>query len=374
MVAWRSLGRGRVGVTIAVMTQPRHAVGDPSDASTSDRGLEIVGENDREADRVGDLERDLAVDAAGDETGDAVVDRDAATLADRRRDPERDLDLDADSGSDEVWFDADDLAAASQVELGVVHGGHTASLEQLREAMGQPGISLASLPGWPDAGAHGQGLGPELAELIGELRPGDVVLFGGRGRHLGRTSLLAQLADGLALGGSPVVCIVEHAPLHWRARSLARFAGVDARVFVDPGWTRREADAAAWVDRFAASAWGELDRRQRFVSAAARMDIDWRAGHGGEVWPVVIVDPLEQLEARGGLEALARVAAEHRLIVLASHDARDETRAIDRYVHARMQVSVAGDGGLEVALEHRRLGPRGSVRLCWDRASGRIWI
>lgn len=362
MVASRSLGCGRVGVTIAAMTRARHAVGDPSDASTHDRAVEIVGENDREADRVGDLERDLA----GDEMGD----RDDASLGDRRRDPERDLDVE----SDEVWFEADALAAASHVDLGVASRGHIAGLEQLREVMRQPGLSLASLPGWPDAGVHGQGLGPALAELIGELRAGDVVLFGGRGRHVGRTSLLAQLADGLALGGTPVTCIVEHAPLHWRARSLARFAGVDARVFLDPGWTRREAEAGEWLDRFAASAWGELDRRQRFVSAAAWMDIDWRAGDGGEVWPVVIVDPLEQLEQGGGLEALARLAAAHGLIVLASHDARDETRAIDRYVHARLQVSVAGDGGLEVALEHRRLGPRGSVRLCWDRASGRICV
>ena len=60
-------------------------------------------------------------------------------------------------------------------------------------------------------------------------------------------------------------------------------------------------------------------------------------------------------------------------IVLASCDEPepDDARRLDRHAHARLRVS-GSSKALELELCHRRLGPTGSVRLRWDRASGRI--
>ncbi|PRP98799.1 hypothetical protein ENSA5_29550 [Enhygromyxa salina] len=307
-----------------------------------------------------------------------------------------------------MWFEPEELAAASRVELGegpgagVEPGGEgllcrAPRSQQLLGAVSGPGVCLAALPGWPSAGAAGQGLGPALAQLVGELRPGDVVVVGGAARGVGRTSLLAQLSDGLALrqipgqAQTPVVCVTEETPALWRARSLARWSGLDARVFVDPGQARREPELAARVAAFAQSAWAELDRRQRFVDARAFAGPDaraellaalrrWRAELAPDaahaVWPVVVVDPLEQLEGgpADALAELAELASDEGLIVLASCDEPrpEHTRRLDRHAGVRLRATPIASDGLELELCHRRLGPGGCVGLRWDRASGRI--
>jgi hypothetical protein len=354
------------------MTGPRHAVDDLRDRDALDRSSEIADEIDHDADRV----RDLAGDPSRSDAGD----HEPHDLAD---DP------------DEVWFDADQLAAASHVDLGATRSrgdllAHVGALEQLRAAMSKPGISLASLPGWPNAEAHGQGLGSELAGLIGELRPGDLVVFGGRARGVGRSSVLAQLGDGLALRPAthaltPVVWIVDAPPALWRARSLARWSGLDARAFVDA-----DARAHATLAAFGESEWGPLELRQRFVAAAHLLDEDrrfdllaelarWRAelaAAHGQVWPIVIVDPVEQLgDADQALARLAELAASAQLVVLASYDEHDDparTRAVDRHASVRLRLSADDEPALEIELCHRHIGPRGRVRLAWHRPSGRV--
>jgi hypothetical protein len=353
-----------------MMPRPQHPGGDPVDAPSCSSATEIADNRDRDADRVGDLSSDLVNLRLG--------------VEDPVEDPS--------DGEEEVWFEAEALAAASRVELGSAAGGGPSApgpadaLEQLRALMASPGISLAELPSWPTEEPLdpdiGPALGPALAELLGELRAGDVILFGGRGRGVGRTSLLAQLGDALALRSeaprSPVVCVVEGPPVHWRARSVARWSGLDVRRFLEAG----AAEAAVQMQAFCASDWIQLDRQQRFIDAARLRSgaiAAWRteltATHGREVWPILLIDPLEQLLADGEelLADLERLAHEQGLIVLASCDEPEpaDARRLDRHARARLRVS-GSSKALDLELCHRRLGPTGSVRLRWDRASGRI--
>lgn len=374
-----------------MMPRPQHASGDPVDAPNASSATEIIDNRDQHADRVSDLPRDLPRDLAGDLASDLV-----------------DLQVTVEETGDEVWFEPDALAAASRVVLGVTADGRSSlegdrlgqvsALEQLRAVMASPGISLSELSSWPTAEPPGPdigpALGPALAELLGELRAGDLILFGGRGRGVGRTSLLAQLGDALALRTdpagprTPVLCVIEGPAVFWRARSLARWSGLDARRFLAAG----APDAEAQMQAFGASDWVELDRRQRFVDAARLRDpaqrrelvgaiASWReifATHGQEVWPVLLIDPLEQLVAADEslpeiLAELERLAGEQGFLVIASCDEPEpaDARRLDRHARARLRVS-GSSKALEIELCHCRLGPNGSVRLRWDRASGRI--
>jgi hypothetical protein len=374
-----------------MMPRAQHHSGDPADAPSRSSATEIADNREDDADRVGDLESDLASDLVHLRLGVEAPSEDPSEA--------------------EVWFEPDALAAASRVELGSTGAersnldvdplGVVGALEQLHAAMASPGISLAELPGWPmtERGEPdvGPALGPALAELLGPLRAGDLILFGGRGRGVGRTSLLAQLGDALALRAdveaprSPVVCVVEGPPVVWRARSVARWSGLDARRFLEAG----AHDAAAQVQAFRASDWIDLDQNQRFLDAvrlrdsAQRRELvgaigGWRtqlaqsAADTREVWPILLIDPLEQLVEPGAdlaeiLADLERLAGEHGLIVLASCDEPEpaDARRLDRHASARVRVS-GSSKALELELCHRRLGPTASVRLRWDRPSGRI--
>lgn len=383
-----------------MMPRPQHASGDPVDAPNSSSATEIVDNRDAHADRVGDLPGDLVID----HVGDRVVDRRGDRVGDLESDL-ADLQIGPEESAEEVWFDPEVLAAASRVELGgrsdgrsvaeIDRLGHVSPLEQLRAVMARPGISLAELSSWPSAAPHdpdvGPALGPALEQLLGELRAGDLILFAGRGRGVGRTSLLAQLGDALALRtDGAVLCVVEGPPVFWRARSLARWSGLDVRRFLDA----KSPDAHAQLQAFAASEWSEIDRRQRFVDAARLREAshrreltgaiaNWRAelvaAHGREVWPILLIDPIEQLLGVGHqnlaeiLAELERLAGEQGFIVIASCEEPEpaDTRQIDRHARARLRVSGSSEA-LEIELCHRRLGPTGSVRLRWDRASGRI--
>lgn len=335
-------------------------------AATSRASVEIVHEVHEPVDRFGDLQQDL----------DAL---------------EHDRD-------DEVWFDPDELAASSKVDLGadlavVDHLVRAPSIERLASMLGDPGISLAQLPGWPDAGPSGQGLGELATELIGELRPGDVIVVGGA-RGSGRTSLLAQLGDGLALldrpdrPATPVVFVSAAGPSLWRARTLARYFGVDARTFLDPGHARAEPRLAAMLSEFAQGPWAELDDRQRFVghtaldpnsdrrtatvTALRRFLVEQRERVGRSVWPIVIVDPLLSIDR---LPDLAALAADEGWILWVSGELDADpshARAIDLHASVRLRLAAVDDHTLALELWHRRLGPRGRGQLEWQPASGRL--
>jgi hypothetical protein len=355
-MAVRELRPSRVSrVTIAVMRGPELAVGDSTLDVAHDRAPEIVNEMHERADHSGDLSRDP-------------------------------------DGDEEVWFDAEALAAASTVQLGAGDRlTRSPALDHLVDAIALPGISLARLPGWPGASATGQGLGAIADDLIGELRPGDLVLLSGSERGVGRSSLLAQLGDGLALAEHPVLCLAEGPPALWRARTLARFFDVDARLFVDGERARREPRLADLLDEYRRSPWASLDDHQRFVGRDSLVDPErrsatlsalrrWQHELGEGVWPVVIVDPLEQLAGPPGvadmLGMLASLATAEGWIVLASCDLEqaDATRArvLDSHASVRLRATPVDERTLELESCFRRLGPRGRGQLRWDRPSGRF--
>lgn len=329
------------------------------------------------------------------QTNEAVVTND-----DRDRSQnDRDADLDRDRGSDLdrieasddpiVWFDPEALAAASAIEIGS-HALEIAVLrsgpdrDQLAAAIATKGLSLACLPGWPGSGASGQGWGSRLDALVGPIRPGFVGLFGAEQPGAGRTSWLAQLADGLALRESdslltPVIGLVEDDPRIWRARSLGRWAGIDPRTFLGHGDL---ADARAGLDALAGE-WRALGDRQRFASLELLDDPGnllaaierWRAdltrtGKTSDVaiWPVLVIDTLDS-PAR--IPELARIADRHGLIILASIDDAAIGRREDRHLHLRLRLH-PHEHALELELAHVRLGPRARVRVGWDRRCGRF--
>lgn len=327
------------------------------------------------------------------QTSEAVV-----TVDDRdRRQSDRDVDLDRDRGSDLdaheqddpiVWFDPELLAAASAIEIGS-HALEIAVLrsgpdrDQLAAAIATPGLSLACLPGWPGSGPSGQGWGPRLDALIGPIRPGFVGLIGSDQRGAGRTSWLAQLADGLALRESdslltPVICLVEDDPRIWRARSLGRWAGIDPRTFLGHAGVAGLVEARAGLDALAGE-WRALADRQRFgtpeqleepgdlLAAIERWRAELTTG-AAAIWPVLVIDTLDS-PAR--IPALARMAERHGLIILASIDDAAIGRAEDRHLDLRLRLR-AHEDALELELAHVRLGPRGCVRLGWDRRSARF--
>jgi hypothetical protein len=308
-----------------------------------------------------------------------------------RRQSERDADLDRDRGSDLdadeqiVWFDPDALAIASAIEIGS-HALEIAVLrsgpdpDRLAAAIAAPGLSLARMPGWPGAGPSGQGWGSRLDALIGPIRPGFVGLIGAERRGAGRTSWLAQIADGLALREgevlTPVICMVEDQPRIWRARSLGRWAGIDPRSFLgrgDPESTRAGLAALS-------GEWRALADRQRFATLEQLDDPDdlllaierWRSElaelGGAAIWPVLVIDALDSLDR---LAALAELAERHGLIVLASADDSAIGRVHDRHLDLRLRLH-PDEHALEIELAHVRLGPRARVRVGWDRGCGRF--
>ena len=247
------------------------------------------------------------------------------------------------------------------------------SAEMLAADMKRPRVSVAALPGWPGGPAHGHGWGRALDRALGGLVPARVVLLGAAGAKAGKTSFLMQLVDGLALltaeraagrGGAgpllPVLVLSEMTPAALTWRTLGRFVGCSSRIF--GAAPDAELDGADWLDderraeeerKLAAfqaeglaalSEGGALAASRRFLrcstltgpeavrSAGVALDA-WRealsAETGREVWPVLVVDPIQRLQdgAKGEVEALNELAATVRkeahdrgLVVLMTSD------------------------------------------------------
>jgi hypothetical protein len=308
------------------------------------------------------------------------------------------LDLDGDLieqfvDEDEVWFTAEALAAASNVEIAA--DGPEDPLLRPSRGLGdlerwaiEPGLSLESLPGWEGDEAGGAGWGAELQAMVGPLRPGFIGVLTGS-RASGKTAWLTQLADGLAGRESTPLTPVAWCSQRGRAdalgRTLARHLGVDRRRFRDRG--AREGDVEALWQRARAAMHGPLattTSRQRFVPwsdsprgvelalALASGVPRWARQVGPSTWPVVIVDDLAGWSGDDGvaatLEMLAVVARRVRLIVFVTVE-RDELELLRRYADVVLDV-LAG----EVAVSHNRRGPRGALPFALDASTGRVAV
>ncbi|EDM74340.1 hypothetical protein PPSIR1_11953 [Plesiocystis pacifica SIR-1] len=239
-------------------------------------------------------------------------------------------------------------------------------------------VDLSALPGWPGSGPSGHGWGAELGGLVGSLAAGDLVLVTAAQRGAGRTSLVAQLGDGLALAGCLVILAVDEAPMTWRRRSLARWLGCDSQGALPEG-----ADTAGWAGVGARQCFLALEALALEPSELAATVTRRRQRCGASEGPaVLVVDALESVpgfeaEAAPVLERLAQLAAQLDALVLATSDGPGAdslrlSRAMDRHLAARLELSPAGPDSLEVSVAHRRLGPRGRVRLRWEPRCGRL--
>lgn len=262
--------------------------------------------------------------------------------------------------------------------------------KDLEEAESRDLLALASLPmehGW----------GTELdAMLGGGLAPGMLIALGASRAGAGKTAFLMQLADGLALRCAelvadderakaegweadksapltPVLILSEMSPSDLSFRSLGRLRGVPARLFRSgPAATRAsrayyeghkapdpkgkaEADtlelfrwAKGEVERGALNriaTWqrmGRPDSSGKGMLELIALEVNaWRdeltVKHGRDVWPVVVVDPIQrwqdsskpEVEALNELvETLDALADEHGWIAFMTSDTNKDAAKV----------------------------------------------
>jgi hypothetical protein len=323
----------------------------------------------------------------------------------------------AEGEEDEVWFEADELERASEVQVGISHQALRARPVEgvLDELYERPWISLKSLPGWPGAPPTGGGWG-ELSRHVGGVRPGWVAVLTASDAGRGRSAFIHQISEGLARldteerGGilCPVAVLSEESELDVRARTLARWTGMDGRIFrggrrgaaIHDLWGPDEVDAALEAGRRAfAGELALLGARQRFfhrdgrelgsetLEEACHQLATWRVRLGEElamererIWPVVVVDTLEAWSPRGAeletFETLVALCRREGWIALVSTrdpetlDRRGESLS-DLRLHLDAQ-DAPGGTRLRARVERCRLGPEAEVAYSLDLTNGRV--
>jgi hypothetical protein len=222
----------------------------------------------------------------------------------------------------------------------------TDDLEGLQLDLGRPVLSLAKLPPWQadPPPEMGHGIGYHLNDLLrGGVEPGFLCPIGAAYAGAGKTTWLTQLVDGLVLRAwaaargelgpkealSPVILLSELPRKLLRRRSLARFTGRPQVALRDTGhydheraWeAARDAlrPGSAYVEargRFlrtvtpdVAGGWGL--RGEELISRLAEWIGAWKADlaeqyPGREVWPIVVVDPIQRFQdpTKNAVEAL----------------------------------------------------------------------
>lgn len=233
------------------------------------------------------------------------------------------------------------------------------SAERLRKDCARSVFSIAALPFWRGASeGAGHGWGRELDRALGGLVLGRFLVVGAAGAKAGKTSFLMQLADGLALHSAAVLAGERSGPLFptfilsemsaaaLTYRTLGRWFGCSSRWFtgapnleiegaenmLDEARTRREDE----IRRAQTQAAEELDggtlaamrRFQRVphvpgsgadaLDRAARTLDAWRAQlqaeTGRDVWPVLLVDPIQRFASGNEVEGLNELAERLRRI------------------------------------------------------------
>lgn len=199
----------------------------------------------------------------------------------------------------------------------------TYTLEDLDADRRRELLALADLP-------EGHGWGAEMDRILGGgLAPGDVLALGASSAGAGKTAFLMQLADGLALRSAnladtmdgspltPMILLSEMAPSALARRTLGRLTGA-------PSWFFRSGKAAERSSRKGEaenayreaeallapgglfsrlSAWQRVARPEsrgcdllgqlKTSAEGFRADVEARYP-GREVWPVVVIDPIQR--------------------------------------------------------------------------------
>jgi hypothetical protein len=116
--------------------------------------------------------------------------------------------------------------------------------EELRRDRDRKLVSMAALPGPPSAGQVGYGMGPDLNRIIGGgVCRGQLIAVGASRAGAGKTSLVMQWMDGLALATAaavasddqhtlcPQLIVSEMGVPELTWRSLGNYTGYGSRVF-----------------------------------------------------------------------------------------------------------------------------------------------
>jgi len=237
------------------------------------------------------------------------------------------------------------------------------TLADLEADRNQDLVPLAALP-------ERHGWGADLdRQLGGGLGPGDVLAIGAGSAGAGKTALVMQLADGLALRSAaiaadticgpltPTVLLSEMDPRALARRTLARLCGVPARIFRSGKAAERCREDVAGAYALAArhlepgGAFARMTTWQRTARPVVRgggmlellehevqalRDELARVHPGREIWPVVVIDPLQRWQdpERSEVEALNELSEEldqladtHGWIVLLTSDTNKTTAA-----------------------------------------------
>ncbi len=213
------------------------------------------------------------------------------------------------------------------------------TLERLREARTRRLLSIADLP-------ERHGLVEVLDHLMGGgLKPGDFVCFSAAGAGLGKTALVMQLADGLALRSeavargelegplTPMLVVSEMSEEDLDNRTLGRLLDVSGHVFAAGASAKRFHEPGAveaWFEHAEAQLeeGAPFDRMRRWQHLSRPEPGEWMIDQmaaklaelvgaararcpGREVWPVLVLDPLHRfqdpkLSEVEGLNDLAR--------------------------------------------------------------------
>ena len=207
--------------------------------------------------------------------------------------------------------------------LATLYGSEQLTRDNEREL-----VSLARLPKWPGGPAVGHGWGTKLDEMLGGgVCPGYLLAVGAASAGAGKTAWVHQLADGLALRTAelldqnqegpltPVLFLSEMRPDALTWRSLGRWTGRNASDF-RAGGSHPEREAVMNAAHEALG--GALGRSRAFVrywqgekrgrdlaGALANLLRTWteqlQAEHPDrEVWPVVVMDPLQRFRDHAG--------------------------------------------------------------------------
>jgi hypothetical protein len=255
--------------------------------------------------------------------------------------------------------------------LAALYGHADLQRDQAREL-----VSLEALPPWPDSDegpcrlpvkrlSAGHGWGTRLDRMLGGgVCPGYMLGIGAASAKAGKTLIAMQIADGLALRSAsllrearpgpltPVMVLSEMSPQALSWRSLARWTGHDSTIF-RAGRSARTLRDPELVDAAWRSAERALDPDSLFGHARSLMRALWPPLGGGpellhrvaerlkrwvgdlqedysrEVWPVVVIDPIQRWQARGAgevealnelVEVLGEVAYAGRWVVIVTSD------------------------------------------------------
>ncbi len=205
-------------------------------------------------------------------------------------------------------------------------------------------VSFADLP-------EGHGLGEQLDDVLGGgLAPGDLVGIGAPATGAGKTALLTQALDGLALRSAlaaedpeatapltPVMLVTEMDAADLECRTLGRLLSVPGTMFVAGASARRWRDHATVTARFAdarrlmapGGAYARLCPWQHVMRAGSlagptllaaleRHADEWlgllrREHPGRELVPILAIDPVQSVlpadEGRSEIETLGEMSA-----------------------------------------------------------------